>query len=1554
MLKSQENKKRDLSWQKEGISCWVYNNNILPGKRLFLPIIINENPEKNSKKIKVILSYNKFASSFKIERNIIFKNSDLKKEDIEKICDISNLKNINRPEIFNFLCEKEKKNDLYFFCGLDFYFINNYKKIKLDYENKIFLNETNKEIFENDKNKNEAYYWLLDEKTLKPKFASPSLFLASIFKNFMMTFEKQILFLNGEYQSGKSFHIKIFLEFLIFINKKEKILKSARSRQRTIADKKNQNQIFLEQNLNFKSKKNSIKIEQQQNSSNMRNSLNLSSSFISEKFSKDKNGNILDNSKFYLEFNNLVIDCYEIIKPFINIINKKKQTSTLSIFKILLNCDKSFKFISFQFEINFLKANQVFDIEKSNFEIFYIILLGVQKDDLEKYFLERDLKKYKILEEIDLKSKKDFYIEICDKIKKVLGKDNFDVILRFVASILIFSNSVNSLKKGTERFEKIKELLKFRSQEIISFFLLENDKPMTDEIFQTKKNTAIYMLYFNLVNFVIEQINFLTKKNLEIENFQCLEIIDGFGYCDMNRYENYDQDNKFSEFVDNYFNEKLFEFFIKKRYRLEKKMFSEENLKKFFKDVFFVNNDDILKNFENEDGLIDLISENNDFNKLKKLVKKNFDVYLKKTFKLLNKHLGKDDKSQINYVTIKHYFSEIVNYDLRNLMEEDKLENINSKNYFEELFKIFQKNDLLKYFDKEDISYIDNSQLKFYLKKFDLFFENYKNDNIYFFNILKILDTESEIDFNKNLYNQFNAIDFESQIERYKKNFPYKISYDFLIEKFNVMNTMVHLNPNLNVNYKKFITDILNNMFGDDHTRQILFGKNNLFLKESFFEEFNELLKRLKNPNSEMKIFIEKKLREMMKEHKTNSNQIINISQNFLHKNCTLTKLEKMRNAKNRVVKIWRKKLVKKMILNKINGILDKIEYYNLAKVIRVQAMVKGAICRLRHKVELKKLKTFQFKRKVSLKKKQIHKTLGILMKLMNEQRSYKLSDYFLEKIKIIGKLEIEFANKLKNQEIMRNTLKNAVYKFRMIKLAKFVNIQNDAHKLIFRFLRQKVFLHTILNFVHRNTLKKRVKREKKMEEKFKELTKTNLDKNDIKNINFNFFFEKKNKLMTDKMDIYYQNFSISSLMTEKITDNFLDDFLNTIQKIKSNKDNILKISLQDNSIIIITKKYIYVIKPETNNIYNIRNNSKILKIGLYKNDLLLLKEDFTFEKKDILLQKNKNNIISNLLDDTDEEEENFMHHVLNQKYKITDFKSSEEFFIFTTNCRKLAIQLNFQNQMYNPLIFQFKRKITKISIGKNFFIVLDAGGVLYSYGDNSKGQLGAGLNKKGKPKKQTNLEVIYHLASHKETINNFDCGEEHVIAIAQSGRIYGWGCNDKYQLTTYLKNHQCFISFPRVIPNKFFGMKNIKYLKQVKCGAYSSYILFENKKLFGFGKFGLGEFFFKPKRFDLSKICNEKIIPVSLNVEYNKNIEIVYLKCIDIRQGNMKLLSNFKKFGKLLFEMYMKYDNAVLFYNKFLGKNIGLKNMSTKLMEVSKKNEEEFLDDTKDFYIFT
>ena len=53
------------------------------------------------------------------------------------------------------------------------------------------------------------------------------------------------------------------------------------------------------------------------------------------------------------------------------------------------------------------------------------------------------------------------------------------------------------------------------------------------------------------------------------------------------------------------------------------------------------------------------------------------------------------------------------------------------------------------------------------------------------------------------------------------------------------MNSAIHINPHLVVDYKKIVSNILINMFSENHVEKFLLGKELLFVKEDFFEEFD-------------------------------------------------------------------------------------------------------------------------------------------------------------------------------------------------------------------------------------------------------------------------------------------------------------------------------------------------------------------------------------------------------------------------------------------------------------------------------------------------------------------------------------------------------------------------------------------------------------------------------------------------------------------------------------------------------------------------------------------
>ncbi|WP_264902958.1 chromosome condensation regulator RCC1 [Vibrio sp. STUT-A11] len=83
---------------------------------------------------------------------------------------------------------------------------------------------------------------------------------------------------------------------------------------------------------------------------------------------------------------------------------------------------------------------------------------------------------------------------------------------------------------------------------------------------------------------------------------------------------------------------------------------------------------------------------------------------------------------------------------------------------------------------------------------------------------------------------------------------------------------------------------------------------------------------------------------------------------------------------------------------------------------------------------------------------------------------------------------------------------------------------------------------------------------------------------------------------------------------------------------------------------------------------------------------------------------------------------------------------------------------------------------IIQIEAGSDSTYALDINGNLYGWGQNSNGQLGQG---------QDNIDdiLIPTLIDFPEKITSFAAGKAHVIAIGESGQLYGWGLNASNQL---------------------------------------------------------------------------------------------------------------------------------------------------------------------------
>jgi alpha-tubulin suppressor-like RCC1 family protein len=111
---------------------------------------------------------------------------------------------------------------------------------------------------------------------------------------------------------------------------------------------------------------------------------------------------------------------------------------------------------------------------------------------------------------------------------------------------------------------------------------------------------------------------------------------------------------------------------------------------------------------------------------------------------------------------------------------------------------------------------------------------------------------------------------------------------------------------------------------------------------------------------------------------------------------------------------------------------------------------------------------------------------------------------------------------------------------------------------------------------------------------------------------------------------------------------------------------------------------------------------------------------------------------------------------------------------------------------------------IVSISCGNSFTMMLTATGRLYGVGRNNYYQIG-----------------IENTASHKrpmlvEALKNIDIvqvatGHEHTIALASDGRVFGWGRNTQHQLGNTKNTSQQ--------PHQIQALENVK-VKKVACGS--------------------------------------------------------------------------------------------------------------------------------------
>ena len=277
-----------------------------------------------------------------------------------------------------------------------------------------------------------------------------------------------------------------------------------------------------------------------------------------------------------------------------------------------------------------------------------------------------------------------------------------------------------------------------------------------------------------------------------------------------------------------------------------------------------------------------------------------------------------------------------------------------------------------------------------------------------------------------------------------------------------------------------------------------------------------------------------------------------------------------------------------------------------------------------------------------------------------------------------------------------------------------------------------------------------------------------------------------------------------------------------------------------------------------------------------------------------------------------------------NKKFQneILDIKSTENMNIFLTKKHDIYIYILSKNEnliIPKKLSLNKKLHIEKISTGKNFAILLNKNGICYSIGNNTFNECGIENDK--------NFNIIpkeiISLSNYNERIIQIKCGFKHVVCVSIIGNVYSWGNNSFGQLGR--KNS--ILNKPSIIDIKN-EKGNKEKIIQISAGFRSSFFLTNNREIYYCGILNEKNYSFLPKKFDLniknSEIGNEKEFGiVRILCTFNRKFSIFYASVADVRSLNGKF-NNHKRVDEILNSLAEKWIDEksnflFLFFNFYI-----------------------------------
>ena len=211
-----------------------------------------------------------------------------------------------------------------------------------------------------------------------------------------------------------------------------------------------------------------------------------------------------------------------------------------------------------------------------------------------------------------------------------------------------------------------------------------------------------------------------------------------------------------------------------------------------------------------------------------------------------------------------------------------------------------------------------------------------------------------------------------------------------------------------------------------------------------------------------------------------------------------------------------------------------------------------------------------------------------------------------------------------------------------------------------------------------------------------------------------------------------------------------------------------------------------------------------------------------------------------------------------------------------------IPFKINFLNK---------KIKISQISCGYNFAMLLAAGGILFCLGSNKNGELGLTEKKEELEDKNLNLKYFYSPVQnfilsdyYQEKIIDVKCGFKHTICLTSAKKVFAWGNNKYGQLGTG-NFENMLVPVPidlNVLP--------IEKIIQISAGFRNSVFFTENKNIYYTGILDKDNVNNYPTKFNVKlkspEICIEnKFFIVRILTSWSKNSSIFYATVADVRR---------------------------------------------------------------------